>query len=382
MIDTTGFGQPGMKVQARLAPSIPLGRQAFGNKEVLEHARKLIREIKKGDISWMAVCTVGPGQQANYGFCGVTSSQFYGIKGLKILLSHIEETERKAHAPPDPKSDFSYAGYDLDTYPRNFDFLIWLINSEMIRRRNNGAWPLRVGFANQHKVPQEHHRWVEDVARQLIPLVGAVEDADAAHSRHGAQFTPSDICAAFRRGEEIPMLSADEDSLNKMDLWLRQWGYPERKPVTITLREAPHYSFRNSNVEAFRKFARDLWKKDELVIFVRDTCKANEPLDEWITYPSASLAMQVRMALYQRAKCNLFTSNGPFGLGLFSKTDYMCFLKLQTDRGYEPNNPEWWTFANGISEGGNWPWATPGQHMIWGGDDYNSLSAAWERFRG
>ncbi len=120
--------------------------------------------------------------------------------------------------------------------------------------------------------------------------------------------------------------------------------------------------------------------KGETVVFVRDTEKANEPLEDFITYPGASFSIQPRMALCELAKCNLYVSNGPAGLGLFSEKPYLYFLRLQEDKSYEPNNPAWWLRANGIGEGEQWPWAKPGQHMIWGGDNYENLSKAWEEY--
>ena len=67
------------------------------------------------------------------------------------------------------------------------------------------------------------------------------------------------------------------------------------------------------------------------------------------------------MALYEQAACNLFVSNGPAGLGLFSKVPYLYFANLKPDKRYHASNPLWWMRSNGLCEGEQWPWALPSQ---------------------
>ncbi len=351
--------------------------RTHGNKEVVDFVRAWLKEVKRGQINWFGVVAAQPGDQLGYGFAGNCGALDQGMKGLRVLFQNVKARhEERITGIGDPNKDASYHEFNLATDPINYDFLIWLIDAEMIRRRLGAPWPLRVGFSHENELNDKGRRFYAAVHRPLLNLVGAVEDPNAIGGSRAALFTPTQICMAAKRGEIVPLLKANDEAHAHVKGWLMH----NPNPVTITLREGSHWPKRNSNIKAWIKFARDLRAKGEHLVFVRDTEKANEPLEDFITYPQASFSIQPRMALYELAKCNLFVSNGPAGLGLFSDRPYLYFLRLQRDEEYEPNNPEWWTRANGIGDGDQWPWALPTQKMIWGGDNYGNLCAAWERY--
>lgn len=351
-----------------------------GNRECLDLAKQIIHYVRTEPINWLGFVACRPGDQIGYGYAGTGGSLNEAMKGLQVLLQQTQERyKERITGQTNPNLDASYHEYNLATDPINFDFLVWLIDAEMIRRRNKAPWPLRVGFSHEAELNDRGRKFFAAVHKPLLNLVGAVEDPEAIGGSRAALFTPTQICLAARRGEEVPILQANGEAKAHVKGWVSQWGQ-ERPPITITLREGSHWSKRNSNIEAWVRLARDLQAKGEFVVFVRDTEKANEPIEDFITYPSASYSIQPRMALYELAKCNLYVSNGPAGLGLFSGAPYLYFLRLRRDEEYEPNNPEWWVRANGIGDGDQWPWAKPGQHMIWSGDDYKSLCEGWEKY--
>jgi hypothetical protein len=349
-----------------------------GNAEVKNFLKEWIKIAEEGRLTWAGVVGVAPGDQVGYGYAGMHPGEL-ALRGIKILEEQVTHRwEEKITGDPKEGLDASYHEYNLAIDPINYDFLVWLIDAEMIRRREGAAWPLRVGFSHEDELTEKGRRFWAAVHKPLMPLLGAVEDPDAIGGRKSAGFTPTNICIAAKRGEEVPLLHANREARSHVRAWL--WGKP--KPITITLREGSHWKARNSNVEAWTKFARDLQRRGEHVVFVRDTEKANDPLEDFITYPSASFSIQPRMALYEEAKCNLFVSNGPGGLGIWSDRPYLYFIEAKRDEHYEPSNPEWWVRANGIGPGEQWPWATPSQKMIWKKDDYSNLCEAWEEHGG
>jgi len=152
----------------------------------------------------------------------------------------------------------------------------------------------------------------------------------------------------------------------------------ERAPITITLREAAHCDDRNSLIEEWAWFARHLVARGEVVVFVRDTARANEPLDNFVILPDASKNLHVRMALYQAAKINFFVSNGPWNLGLFSDRPYAAFIAAHS--GDPCNLPDAWELNHGVAVGTQFPWALPKQRVIWQRESYRLLCEVFEEF--
>lgn len=128
---------------------------------------------------------------------------------------------------------------------------------------------------------------------------------------------------------------------------------PAEVKYTITLRHEPRIPARNSNLEAWRAFAREI---GALVI------------EDWHDNP---IDLHVRMALYAGADMNFFVVNGPMHLCALSEYPLMCFACDKCAEG----------FANtGIAFGGQYPWLRPNQRLIWEDDTLENLRrhfAAW-----
>lgn len=257
--------------------------------------------------------------------------------------------------------------YDLAHYPLNFEFLIWLVNCEMDRRRHGVVEKLRIRFTHAPSVEAE--LWCNHVFRPLLPMIGAVEDesenaeAPARMPFLSREHLLGEIVDAARWGEEVPRLQAPREA----DEWLDdQWLLgSDATPIVITLRECSYWPHRNSNLTAWLTFAADLTKQGEEVIFVRDTSKADERFGGFITCPEASRNLAVRMALYERARFCFFVANGPAGLAMFSRIPH---VQLQTQY---PG-----------AQCPQWPWATKSQRLICATDSYENLSVEWERIKG
>jgi hypothetical protein len=333
-------------------------------------------EARKGQLMTAAIAVSDGTDDVGISYAGDPGPFPQVVTGLDMLAKEVAHQHRKRRpGPRDEGLDASFHEYNLAIDANNWDFLIWLIDAEMRRIREDAMPPLKIAFTHMEDISETARNFVDRVYRPLLPLIGAVEDPRALGGRRNASLTPYQISLAARRGEKVPVLRASEDNLEAARHNLNGCA-----PITITLREAKHWPKRNSNLEAWLKFAWDLRDHGERVIFVRDTARANEPLGDWETWPQASFHVGMRMALYSVAKCNMFVSNGPAGLGLFSKVPYLYFLRVFRDTEYEANNPDWWIRANGIGENEQWPWATPQQRMIWKADSYENLCEAWEQY--
>ena len=136
--------------------------------------------------------------------------------------------------------------------------------------------------------------------------------------------------------------------------------------VTITSREAEHWPARNSTLTEWTKAARELEGLGYRVVFVRDTCKADEPLESFETFPGASRDLARRAQLYLGAGCNLFVSNGPawFALALDAP---VAIIRPATDGAGKLSSHAALASA-GLPKGSQIP-GTPGyQVLVWDDD--------------
>lgn len=111
------------------------------------------------------------------------------------------------------------------------------------------------------------------------------------------------------------------------------------KPVVITLRETSGTD-RNSNLPEWLKFAKYVSKTND-VVFVRDTRKWNDPLvykdketgelGSFCTLPAASIDLDLRLALFRRAKVNFCIGGGSSNLARLSDgIPYRTFKYMRT----------------------------------------------------
>ena len=131
-------------------------------------------------------------------------------------------------------------------------------------------------------------------------------------------------------------------------------------------------------MDEWLKFAEYLTAQGERVIFVRDTRYAMDKITGYETCPAASIDIDVRLALYENAQCNLFVSNGPWSLALFGTRPWLFFNQIDAMDPYPPNTNQWWVQYHGIGEGEQFPWSRPDQRIIWKRDTFANLCTAWE----
>jgi hypothetical protein len=115
----------------------------------------------------------------------------------------------------------------------------------------------------------------------------------------------------------------------------------QKPPVVITLRET-YTKDRNSNTKEWVQFAKHVSKTNQ-VVFVRDTDCWNGPLlyknkgesgyNQFMTFPVASVDLDMRLALYKCAKINFSVGGGSTNLLRFS-TDipYRTFRYMRTKK--------------------------------------------------
>lgn len=347
------------------------------NQEVIKLLERYLEKAKTEDCGLVGIILCRSPNEAQFDWTGEIVLENVLLGGMDKLGTAVKSSIDNCQMPKsNPDLDASYVVYDVATGPLGFDFMIWLVNAEMSRIREGAPGPLKVGFwqgrdpervMNFNATPSLPSRsmWLNNVFRPLLTLFGAVEDISATAGRREGVYVPRRIVDACKRGEQVPMVSVSPD--------VRYAG-----AITITLREAEHHPDRNSNISAWTKFADYLRERGQRVVFVRDTLKADEPLEGYETYPQASTDLLKRAALYEAALANLFVSNGPVGIALFNSRPWLQFVKINDEGSYVPNTSGFWRDHNGVEVGKQYPWSNDDQRIVWKPDTYENIIEAWE----
>jgi hypothetical protein len=319
-------------------------------------------------------------------------------------------------APKEPalstNPDYSRAIY-YD--PPSHDFCSWLMMAEMNRRYHNAPEPLRVKFCTINGqlgtvqfgplspwlgkvypcgVSRAYSdQMIENVLIPAMAMIGAVEEPaiDAPwplDELKRGRYVEYDhhvslLVDASRAGHAMPQWQIPQWAQDEARCIIRRSARPyARKPraVIITLREVHAQPERNSRIEEWLKFAESIGDRYP-VLFLRDTCKANEPLPSFMTCPRASTNVYVRAALYQSAFCNLMVGNGPIEWCMFSGAPYLCFKQLcPALPNWQGGQPEGWREQCHLEVGEQWPWAASNQRLTWMDDTFENISQAFGEF--
>jgi hypothetical protein len=345
--------------------------------EVIQLLEKYLDAAKKMRFGHVSVAMVGAPDVAAVGYAGEILMEKAAVEALDHVKKMIQDSIDNWELPEQDKElGKDYVVYNVAHAPLGFDFLVWILTQEMIRVKEGAPAPLKIGFYCGKDVTktmgaEKRMLWLENVFKPILPLLGAVEDPKALYGWRDETYITKVLVKRAEEGEQLPFLRSPHPSMY------------DTPYITVTLREASHWPTRNSDLEAWTKFANDIKAQGERVIFVRDTEKAHEPIDGFEINSQASLSIQRRMQCYQHAKMNLFVANGPAMLATMSEVPWMLFLPIENeDSGYAPNTPKFLRDNMGLDAGiGQYPWARPvDQKIIWGKDSYQNISRAWREF--
>jgi hypothetical protein len=362
---------------------------ALGNKAVVDMLEQVLAEARKGKMCHIGVIMSQHPASHGIGIAGEVALGEVCKAGIVDLINQIDARNKNGIMPPrDESLGENYVTYNMVVCPVSFDYLFWLVDALMRMKAAGLPGPLKVAFwKGQDGIGRLNEpiirQFFDGVLRPLLPLFGAVEVSPAKFmGRCKNLYVPRDIVDYVKEGQKVPMAKAPGGAKLEVALWLKKRGISN--PVVITLREAQHWDHRNSNIDAWLRFAQDLERQDEQVVIVRDTRRAMDGLPGWNTYPEAALDLHIRTALYEAAKANLFVANGPAALAMFVDRSTFSFTPLEPDgHTYFPNTPQFWQANMGISppDEDRFPWFRPDQFLVYGHDTYENICAAWERLR-
>ncbi len=362
--------------------------QVEGNKEVQAFLERWILLAREGKLNFVGLIACKSATETYTDHVGVIGTEFaanFAADNLKMQI--MGNVFRRLPPNVSPSAPADRVVYNLASGPCSFDFLAWMQTQHMRMKKEGLPGPLKVAFSmgsdqslvrslvtDQRKIMFEH------VMEKLIPMLGAVPMTELDNCRWPENYTLNTAVELFNGGAPMPKLIVAEEAREMVGKYLD--GQPQ--PVVITLREASHWPHRNSNVPEWLKFADYLREKGENVIFLRDTAMAKEPLEmggaTYCTLPPCSIEINSRVALYERAKINIFCANGPATLCHFLPNPWLMIAPLDPSMAYPPGRPDWWLPHHGIPAYGQFPWSGHNQRIVWELDLVENMIAAWERF--
>lgn len=366
------------------APVTPINP---ANEQCIGLLKKWLRRAEAGRMNFI-VCIGCENEAHNFSeHAGSTRMMFSANWALDTAKLKMQEIMNGRHLAPveidHQEMPANVVRYDMSKGPACFDFVAWLIIAEMNRIKKGAPPPLRVCFTMG--VDSDYERalhsklrakFYEGVIRPSLALIGAVEDETAIDAPMFEYYTFKAIGDRATNGEEVPLLHASADAMNDAREIFKS-GPP---PVTITLREAEFYDYRNSDITEWIKLADYLTEQGERVIFIRDTAKAAEEITGYVTCPPASTDIDIRMAVYESAKANLFVSNGPWYLGVFGSKPWGMWVECDHMAPHHAETPQFYRNWHGIdpAKDEQLPWSKPTQRIFYKRDKFENLVEGWE----
>lgn len=282
------------------------------------------------------------------------------------------------------------AFYDLALCPISFNFISWLVRARM-QARDAGCKGLHVvivpkedglgGFArhwgNHDEVDTRWRLW-----HILVPacvLAGATVtiacDKDQAHKLKnttwadwwpdGKAYHVGPIIDAARKGVAIPKVRATDAARRYVKSWVSD------RLITITVRNQTTDSARNSSQDwaAMRGFL--LTQGYDVCVLYESNIALNFERGVW-----AELDIDLRMAVYERARMNVVGNNGPAELMWFSDAPYMMFNAALPANPYKAH----WEKYQSLRTGDQVPCATANQRMIYRPDTLDIMKEEFTKW--
>lgn len=278
------------------------------------------------------------------------------------------------------------ACYDLARSPTSYDIVSFLLYAEAERIRR-GEESLHIvilpgpngGFRQDNLWPKSletRANLLRDIVVPMCKLLPSCVSVDVLEQRP----SESELAPQIGFGPPLHMFDRFVRSIAQSGRPLRAKGeiHPNPKLVTITLRESEHWPERNSNVKQWLQAARELVARGYHIVFVRDTIRYNEPIEEFPVNAQAACELHARATLYASALCNMFVSNGPAWFAIAMNAPALIF-RPTTENLHRVFSEEFLAQC-GLRKGQQLADSPTHQRIVWQDDDASTILQAFEAF--
>lgn len=378
-------------------------------------------ERKESMARWMSACPswVRRTGRALAKSCWYASRRCGIILPVNFFLPHPLDNKIARQLTNRGKQNRLVAICDLSAFPLSYDIVYFLINANAYRR-SIGMDYLDIVFIADDQDPVQdgimplnptgQKNWREYLfnlgleATRLIPAAGNVQlftdrqafttffyntaNGNPLFPKNFKPYSPSyspnkDLPPLYGMRHLYPLGNSSEDLytvtppqlyLDLAKRWIDQLN--AKGPIlTITLREAPFHTERNSNMEEWQKLTDHYKDTDIQFVILRDfyTLYSPSPISgpNVVELPESTLSIAFRAAIYQLANLNLFVNNGPAVLcKLNHRTRYIIFKMTS---GLPGATVESLDYQHGVSTGESLPHSSPYQRMVWKNDRFETM---------
>lgn len=198
---------------------------------------------------------------------------------------------------------------------------------------------------------------------------------------------PSEVLKTIHAQDASPVtLQSTIQGRRYVSRWI-ETRLKNRRLIAITLRDYEFMQERNSNLSAWTTFAQRLDPTRFLPVFIPDTESTLDLLPKILegfeVFREASWNVPLRMALYELSYLNLGVNNGPMFMCALNRRTRLLIFKLITAS--VPQTTQELIASLGFEIGGQLPFATPFQKLVWEEDtlpvierEFHALVAAIE----
>ena len=255
-----------------------------------------------------------------------------------------------------------YCFYDLEVSPPSYDFFTYMQLAELHRKRYNLSNLFFIfvpgpkdGFRNDNlsKTTAQRYMMMRNVVipscRLLSSHIGTIclpnrNEAEGFYQKTNGNVFPwlyspeqpkadylwNGIVAAYLRNETFTTLREPPEYQRMVSSLFPDDGV--RKLITVTIREAPYNTARNTNFQAWLSFLKTLDTSKYKIVIIPDTNNLSNDVFEGFEYCKiASINVLFRTAIYRKAYLNMFHNNGPANAAIFSNSPLLCIQKVETD---------------------------------------------------
>jgi len=314
----------------------------------------------------------------------------------------------------DDSSNTLYSFYDLHVSPPTCDFLKFMQYAELRRRRYNlekihfifvpgpkegfrddnlaRTIPQRSALMRNLVVPScwllptcHGVSWLGNrtEAIKLFEKVGNVNIFPRNYTPETptSDYIMSGLITAYLRGEEMVVLQEPFEYTSMVQGYLSA-RLTTQKLITVTVRDTPYNTERNTNQPEWQSFLDSLDASEYKVLVVPDTYNIwSKNICGFEYCEMASLNVLFRTALYRQAYLNMFTPGGPAEIALYSNSPLLMFRPLGKDIAA---TADWYRVFYGMEPDDHHQHAMYklNQRLAWGADKAGYVQREFNRYIG
>ena len=306
------------------------------------------------------------------------------------------------NSPPDVVTAY----YDMKTAPITFDFCNFIVAATAFAAgKGRPDFDLVViADAFRNKTPREktytmvERRWrLWNLIIEIVKIVPQVRNFSLLQ-RVPTSFSPNSYPPNYHPtgANGIPYNKVPVMKLHDMKLAVRIFkasDYAKRaidnlipdtgkKLIAVTLRKSVVDPLRDSRLPDWIEFIKMLEARGYQVVIVPDQDDSLGPRElskyGWNVIDVASMSLDLRLAIYERAHMNYVTNGGMVDILVFTKVPFKWFSVIV--EGHHMARAEYYT-SMGLQIGDKYPWLDDNQEMLWIPDSLPNLVASLDRIK-